>query len=46
MLYAILSEDVKNSLDKRQSARPDHLARLEKLREEGYFDDEDEEDLL
>lgn len=35
MLYAILSEDVKNSLDKRQSARPDHLARLEKLREEG-----------
>lgn len=35
MLYAILSEDVKNSLDKRQSARPDHLARLEKLRNEG-----------
>lgn len=35
MLYAILSEDVKNSLDKRQSARPDHLARLEKLRDEG-----------
>lgn len=35
MLYAILSEDVKNSLDKRQSARPDHLARLETLRDEG-----------
>ncbi|MDW5377305.1 YciI family protein [Halomonas sp. HP20-15] len=35
MLYAIISEDVKNSLDKRQSARPDHLARLEKLRDEG-----------
>ncbi|WP_136066067.1 YciI family protein [Modicisalibacter radicis] len=35
MLYAILSEDVKNSLDKRQSARPDHLARLEKLRDQG-----------
>jgi len=35
MLYAILSEDVKNSLDKRQSARPDHLARLEKLRDAG-----------
>lgn len=35
MLYAIISEDVKNSLEKRMSARPDHLARLEKLRDEG-----------
>lgn len=35
MLYAIISEDVKDSLEKRMSARPDHLARLEKLRDEG-----------
>lgn len=35
MLYAILSEDVKDSLEKRKAARPDHLARLEKLRDEG-----------
>lgn len=35
MLYAIISEDVKNSLERRMAARPDHLARLEKLRDEG-----------
>ncbi|MGC3872801.1 YciI family protein [Halomonas sp. GXIMD04776] len=35
MLYAIISEDVNDSLEKRQSARPDHLARLEALRDEG-----------
>lgn len=35
MLYAILSEDIKDSLEKRKSARPDHVARLEKLRDEG-----------
>ncbi|MAX32051.1 MAG: YciI family protein [Onishia taeanensis] len=35
MLYAIISEDVKNSLEWRMAARPDHLARLEKLRDEG-----------
>ncbi|SHE61018.1 hypothetical protein SAMN02745148_00778 [Modicisalibacter ilicicola DSM 19980] len=35
MLYAIISEDVNDSLDKRMSARPDHLARLEQLRDEG-----------
>nr|WP_299244694.1 YciI family protein [uncultured Halomonas sp.] len=35
MLYAIISEDVKDSLEKRQRARPDHLARLETLRDEG-----------
>ena len=35
MWYAILSEDVENSLDKRKSARPDHLARLEQLRDQG-----------
>lgn len=35
MLYAIISEDVKNSLERRLAARPDHLARLEALRDEG-----------
>ncbi|WP_416138091.1 YciI family protein [Halomonas sp. HK25] len=35
MLYAIISEDVNNSLERRLAARPDHLARLEALREEG-----------
>ncbi|GAA0574263.1 YciI family protein [Halomonas salifodinae] len=35
MLYAIISEDVNNSLERRMAARPDHLARLEKLRDEG-----------
>ncbi|MBZ9559458.1 MULTISPECIES: YciI family protein [Modicisalibacter] len=35
MLYAILSEDIKDSLEKRKSARPDHVARLETLRDEG-----------
>jgi len=35
MLYAIISEDVRNSLERRLAARPDHLARLEKLRDEG-----------
>ncbi|WP_110708122.1 YciI family protein [Salinicola sp. CR57] len=35
MLYAIISEDVDNSLDKRLAARPEHLKRLEALKEEG-----------
>lgn len=35
MYYAILSEDVENSLPLRTSARPDHLARLHHLRDEG-----------
>lgn len=35
MLYAILSNDVANSLQKRLAARPDHLARLHALRDEG-----------
>ncbi|MDT8403735.1 YciI family protein [Sulfuriflexus sp.] len=35
MYYAIISEDIENSLDKRLSARPAHLARLEQLRDEG-----------
>mgnify|MGYP003626966157 CR=1 FL=1 len=35
MLYAIMSEDVANSLAKRKSARPAHLARLSELKEQG-----------
>jgi len=35
MLYAIISEDIANSLERRLAARPDHLARLEALRDEG-----------
>ncbi|QQD19792.1 YciI family protein [Spongiibacter nanhainus] len=35
MLYAIISEDVENSLEKRQGARADHIARLEQLKAEG-----------
>lgn len=35
MLYAIISEDVSNSLEKRKSARPAHLARLQQLNDEG-----------
>jgi len=35
MLYAIMAEDVADSLDRRQRARPDHLTRLEALRDEG-----------
>lgn len=31
MFYAIISEDIENSLSKRQSARPAHLDRLNKL---------------
>jgi uncharacterized protein len=35
MLYAIISEDIADSLEKRKLARPDHLARLELLKNEG-----------
>lgn len=35
MQYAIISEDVPNSLPLRQTARPAHLQRLEQLRDEG-----------
>lgn len=35
MLYAIIAEDVANSLEKRKLARPDHLARLQSLKEAG-----------
>jgi len=35
MLYAIMSEDVADSLEKRKTARADHLARLQNLQEQG-----------
>lgn len=35
MLYAIISEDVINSLEKRLKARPAHIERLTKLQNEG-----------
>jgi uncharacterized protein YciI len=35
MWYAIISEDVSDSLAKRKLARPDHIARLEELKQQG-----------
>jgi|SRR5690554_19795 len=35
MLYAIISEDVSDSLAKRKTARAEHLARLNALRDAG-----------
>lgn len=35
MLYAIIGQDVPNSLEARKAARPAHLARLEALQNEG-----------
>jgi hypothetical protein len=35
MLYAIIAQDVENSLENRLKARPDHLKRLEALQSEG-----------
>ncbi len=35
MLYAIISQDVPDSLALRQQARPDHLARVQQLKTEG-----------
>ncbi len=35
MLYAIIAQDVANSLENRLKARPDHLKRLEALQDEG-----------
>ena len=37
MYYAIISEDIDNSLEKRLAARPDHLARLEELKAQGLL---------
>ena len=35
MLYAIISQDVENSLSKRKAARPNHVARLNELKDQG-----------
>lgn len=35
MYYIVLATDVANSLDKRLSTRPAHLARLQQLKDEG-----------
>jgi len=35
MFYAIISEDVENSLEKRLAARPAHLERVQQLKDEG-----------
>ncbi len=35
MWYMISSQDVENSLDKRLAARPEHLARLQQLADNG-----------
>jgi uncharacterized protein YciI len=35
VLYAIISEDVENSLAKRKLARPAHIERLQRLQEAG-----------
>ena len=35
MLYAIISQDVENSLERRIGARPEHINRLNTLKDEG-----------
>ena len=35
MLYAIIAQDIENSLSKRMEARPSHVVRLNELKEEG-----------
>ena len=35
MIYAILGEDVEDSLERRKGVRPEHVARLEALQDEG-----------
>jgi len=35
MWYSIIGQDVPDSLDKRKSARPEHLARLQALQDDG-----------
>lgn len=35
VLYAIISEDVENSLEKRMATRPAHIKRLQALQDEG-----------
>lgn len=35
MLYAIIGQDTEHSLERRRQARPDHLARIHELQENG-----------
>ncbi len=35
MLYAIIAEDKPDSLEKRLATRPEHVARLQKLKQQG-----------
>ncbi len=35
MFYAVISQDIEDSLEKRMSARADHVARLQTLQNEG-----------
>lgn len=35
MYYAIVAEDIEGSLERRLQARPEHLARLETLKQQG-----------
>jgi uncharacterized protein len=35
MFYAIICQDIEDSLDKRLNARPDHVCRLQALQDEG-----------
>ena len=35
MLYAIISQDIENSLERRMGARPAHIERLNQLKDEG-----------
>src|SRR5690606_39926855 len=35
VLYAIIGRDVENSLERRRSVRPEHLRRIEDLRDQG-----------
>jgi len=35
MFYAVISQDIEESLEKRMSVRADHIARLQALQEEG-----------
>ena len=37
MLYAIIGEDIPNSLEKRLAVRPAHLERLKALQEQGHL---------
>ena len=37
MLYAIIAQDIENSLTKRMGARPDHVTRLNQLKDEGWL---------